>query len=310
MTDDRLPLANPAWATMSSYALDPARIPFELGALRDDPQHRFDELFPLIFDSVFNQGSISLSAYAAFPYLVDAYAALRERDPEAMVLLAQIAASAQRDETQLPAGISQAFHNALTIMEAFAVKVLAQLSGSVDDLYYTTLSAIAFSGHCCGRLLSDLLEPAGPAWTLIICPTCSKATKVTLFADGAVAWTGDDEPNPPRLPQPLGRLIAFEPAPREPNPWAELEPILDRAAQSVQPGSATFQRVEAARQLCHRGINPDVPPDHVLSLIGVLFIGHGYTDEAIRFLRFTDEVECPNCKVRVRVADAWWGCRQ
>ena len=30
----------------------------------------------------------------------------------------------------------------------------------------------------------------------------------------------------------------------------------------------------------------------------------------IRFLRFADEIECPNSRGTVSVADAWWGCRR
>jgi hypothetical protein len=305
--DGRLPLMHPAWTSMNSFLLAAETIPHVLGCLIDDPEARFGELFPQVLGSVLHQDSISPAAYAAFPYLVQAHQALSKPELRSIVLLANVAIAQPPTDLALPADVVCAMRSAVAVMEATAVTMLTRPQPHVHAVYYTAVSALAFAGHCAGDLLSDAVEPDGKARSAVTCPRCAASIKISLFAEGAVPWLDEVEPLSPVPPRPLARLSPFDAPDRRPNPWRLLNELMQNAAASLAVNSVEFQRLTAAIELCRRGVAATVSPGPGFSLIGALLVSHGYPEQAMRFFRFADEIDCPHCQARFRVSDEWWG---
>ena len=167
---------------------------------------------------------------------------------------------------------------------------------------------MAFSRHCCGKLLMDGFQFEGTRNTGLICPKCEMQMEVMVFDEGFVVIERGREPQPPRPPKPLARPLFRSYAERHRNPWQVVVVFLAQESQRVSMSEVERLHVELATRLCALGVGPHVAPEDGFSLIGSILLAHGLTSSGRLFFRFWDEVMCPKCKSTFVAAKGWWGC--
>jgi hypothetical protein len=242
------------------------------------------------------------------PYLLDIYARYGDTNPSLFYLFANIAAASEVKKLDLPNDILQAFLEALIEFEGIAIGKFLNERDSFDDLLGACEAAMAFSGHCSGKLLIDILEQEGTKRTLLICPICGEDVDVTLFEEGAVTSISEKGFEAPSPPRPYTLPTVKEYPEHEPNQWRVVASFLSTATESKAFSEAESRYVELAIGLCDRGFGPEAPPEAAFSLIGSVLLSKGFRTSAHRFFRLFDSVKCNHCGSLFMAAKGWWGC--
>ncbi len=307
-----LPLDDPKWAGLEVFRRGPKDLPTlirELQLAPADPSHPALDHFTA---AIYHQYSTVVASYVCFPYLLDLCERSNHRNHRVFFLAANIAASATRLRPELPQDITDAWLAAARRFEEIATAWAAAAAPLPWDAFDRSVAALAFNGHRCSRLWMDGIEPETDPdsnnRTSVECPQCSDIVTLALFEEGAVPTDRNDNAEPPSPPHPWPRPPQRDmAAPRTPNPWSALEPLLSQAA--LAPGVPAFAAscVDASRQLCATGIDPATGADEVFCLIGSVLWAHGHQRNGQRFWRMLDTVTCPACRASFVAANRWWG---
>jgi hypothetical protein len=305
---DKLPLTSPLWNGLGNFAVPAERIPLIIRKLLEgavDPDAReLDELAAAIF----HQYSVADATFVVVPYLPEIHARYGETNPSLFYLAANIAAVAEVDDIGLPPPVQRGFFHALREFEAIAISRIPVAGQAVDEIYGVTTAAIAFSRHCCGKLLTDALNAEDTSHTSVICPRCRQQFRVMLFDQGAVVMENGVEPIAPDPPVPLAAPSTQPHRRMSHNAWQVVSAFLAQKSSSLRASDIEQLHVGAARQVCELGIGPDAPPGGVFSVIAAILMMHGFSANARRFLRLWDTLTCPSCGAAFVAADRWWGC--
>jgi hypothetical protein len=306
----RLPLDSPLWNRFETFGVVPRRIPLILKKLTKDSVDPMDPAFNELVSGIFHQYSLTDATYAALPYLADIHDRFANKNPNLFYLAANIAASANVDQIDLPPEVREAFLETLIGFATIAISKVVTEGHPVKNVYDDCVAAVAFSQHCCGKLLMDVLEaePEGTKHTSLICPQCQQHMEVVLFEEGAVVIEPGREPHPPEPPKPLARPPLRSYPERRPNPWHAAGSFLAQGLQSVAMSDTERLYLAVATSLCERGFGPHVLPEDAFSLIGSVLLAHGFASSARRFFRLCDIVACIKCNCAFVAAKGWWGC--
>lgn len=304
----RLPLDSPRWNQLGTFGVAPERIPLILRKLLEEPVNPADPILNELMNAIFHQYSLADATYFVLPYLTDIHARYADTNPRLFYLAANIAASAKIVQIDLPPEFRQAFLETLIDFESIAISNIVTKDQPFLDVYNACKAAMAFSRHCCGKLLMDVLEQEGTKRTSLICPQCQQGIRIMLFQAGAVIIERGEDPQPPEPPRPLAQPHIRPHVEREPNPWRVVERFLTQDPDSAAISETEGQHLEIAARLCALGFGPNVPPEGAFTLIGSIMLKHGFASSARRFFRLWDTVNCPKCNSPFVAATGWWGC--
>lgn len=304
-----LALDSPVWGDLGTFGIHGRELPSRLAALLRQPVDPASPALDEIMEAIFHQHSLSDASYAVFPYLPEIHARYGATNPALFFLAANIAMSAKLDP-ELPDVIIASFRQACLSFERIAAQRVATSPGTAQEVYAVTVAALAFAGHCCGRLLVDVLEAEGTRRTYITCPHCGAKLRIVLFDEGAVLTGAGQTPSPPSPPHPLAPPTRQLFPERVPNPWSPVAGLLTGQFEEAKAGSAERAHLDIAMALCHAGLTSETPPRFVFSTIGAILLVHGHAAAARRFLRLWDTVKCSSCGAAFVAADGWWGCVQ
>jgi hypothetical protein len=304
----QLPLDSPLWSRLETFGVPPGRIPLILKRLVEGPVDSMDPALDELVSAIFHQYSLTNATYAVFPYLTAIHHRYAKTNPALFYLAANIAASGKVDQTDLPFEVREAFLEALVDFETIATSRIVGKGQPFGEVYNACTAAMAFSRHCCGKLLMDGLESEGTQNTGLICPQCDDQLEVVLFPEGLVVMQPGRKSRPPEPPKPLAPPQVRSYALRQPNPWQVVHSfLLDEAHPAGVSGVETLH-VEMATRICAAGLGPNVPPEDAFSLLGTILLAHGYISNARRFFHLWDTVSCPNCRTTFIAGRGWWGC--
>jgi hypothetical protein len=304
----RLPLDSALWSRLEAVGIAPGRVPLILKKLMEEPVNPMDPALDELVSAIFHQYSLTDATYAVFPYLIAIYDRYSKTNPTLFYLAANIAASADIDQTHLPSEVHEAFMEGLVDFETIAISRIVTKAQPFADVYSACIAAMAFSRHCCGKLLMDGLEREGTRNTGLICQKCDEQIEVMLFPEGLVVIEPGRETQPPKPPKPLGRPLIRSYGVRQPNPWQVVYSFLLEESQPSRLSDTEPLHVEMATRLCAAGLGPNTPPEDAFSLLGSILLTHGYSSSARRFFHLWDEVACTKCECTFVAAKGWWGC--
>lgn len=303
-----LPLNSPRWNELGSFGVSPNRIPFILQKLLEDPIKPVNSSLIELMNAIFHQYDIADAAYFVFPYFVDIHARYKKTNPYLFGLIANIAATAKVDEIDLPLDVRRAFLETLIYFEQIAISNLIKKGQPFADIFGSCMDALAFSRHCCGKLLMDVLGRDGAKHTSLICPQCQQQMEVELFEEGLVVIERGQDLRPPEPPRPYVLPLFLPHNERKPNPWHDAGSFLSQESQLEAISEVEHLHVEMSIRLCSQGVNPNVPVEEVFSLIGAILLTHGFSSSARSFFRLWDTVMCSKCEHVFVAAKGWWGC--
>jgi hypothetical protein len=304
----QLPLDDPRWSALGTFGVPPERIPVIIRRLLEGPANPDDPAFDELAVAIFHQYSLADATYVVLPYLVDIYARYGNVNPRIFYLAANIAASADIDKIRLPAQVRQGFLDGLARFETIAVSKVLEKTQPVGEIYNATAAGIAFSRHCCGKLLTDVLDAEDAQHTALVCPQCHEHIEVMLFEEGAVVIESGPDPQPPDPPRTLNIPVFGQHPERRPNLWRAVSVFLSQESQFVSMCDTEQLHMEGATRLCGMGVSSDVPPEEIFSLIGAILVAHGFSSNARRFFRLWDSITCPKCGAPFVAGKRWWGC--
>jgi hypothetical protein len=305
-----LPLDSPLWSRLETFGIPPERLPFILKRLTEDPVNPTDPALDELASAIFHQYSLTNATYAVFPYLTVIHDRYAKTNSGLFYLAANIAASANADPTHVPSEFQEAYLKTLIDLERIAISRVVAKPQPFDDIYSACIAAIAFSRHCCGRLIMDGLESEGTQHTGLICPQCDEQVEVMMFAEGLVVMQQGRKPRPPEPPSPSARPVIRIYDGRQPNPWEAVHSFLLQEAQPVGLSDTERLHVQVAIRICAVGLGPKIPPEDPFSLLGAILLRHGYVNIARRFFHLWDPVTCPRCGSTFVAAKRWWGCTE
>jgi len=307
----RLPLDSPLWSRFQTFGIAPGRLPLILKKLTKDAANPMDPSLDELVSGIFDEYSLTNATYAAFPYLAEIYARYANTNPSLFYLAANIASSSNVYQIDLPPEVREAFLATLIEFETIAISRIVTKGQPIRDVYNSCVASMAFSQHCCGKLLMDVLEaePDGTKHTGLICPQCQQHIEVILFKEGAVLIEPGRQPQPPEPPKALTPpTLRSYVARRSPNPWQFVGPFLSQELRLTSISETEQAHVELATGLCANGFGPHVPSEDAFSLIGSILLAHGFASSARRFFRLWDTVTCTECKSTFIAGKRWWGC--
>ena len=194
----RLPLDSPLWNSFETFGVAPGRIPLILRKLTEDSVDPNDPGLDELASGIFHQYSLTDATYASFPYLAEICARYMSSTPSLFYLAANIAASANVDKINLLPEVREAFLRTLIELEAIAISKVITKGQPIREIYCVSIAAMAFSRHCCGKLLMDVLRPETEERTSLICPQCQQYPRDRTFRRGCCnyqARTGTAAPD-------------------------------------------------------------------------------------------------------------------
>lgn len=305
-----LPLNSPKWGQLGTFGISSDELPSILRRLLEEPIKPMCPSLTKLMNAIFHQHDLADAAYFVFPYLADIQARYDKTNPYLFGLIANIAAVAKIDEINLPPKTHRAFLETLIYFEQIAVSKIVRKGQSFPDIFGACMDAMAFSRHCCGKLLMDILERDGAKHTGLTCPKCQQQKEVELFEEGLVVVERGLDPQPPEPPKPFVRPLFRSYNVRTPNPWQVVELFLSQESQLAGISISELERlhVEMSISLCAQGISPNVLPEEAFSLIGAILLTHGFVSSAHRFFHLWDTVTCARCNSSFIAAKGWWGC--
>jgi hypothetical protein len=307
----RLPLDSPLWSRLETFGIKPERIPLIIKKLTRDAVNPMDPALDELVAGIFDQYSLTNATYAVLPYLAEIYNRYAKTNPNLFYLAANIAASADVGRIDLPPEVREAFLEVLIDFETMAISKVVTKGQPIRDVYNCCVAAIAFSQHCCGKLLMDALEaePEGTKHTGLVCPQCQEHLEVILFDEGAVVVELGREARPPKPPKPLAApTTRFHAERRANNPWQLVGSFLSQGLRAASISETQRLHVELATRLCEESFGAHAVSEDAFSLIGSILLTHGFAPSSRRFFRFWDNVTCTKCASTFVAGKRWWGC--
>ncbi|MFJ3891697.1 WD40 repeat domain-containing protein [Streptomyces sp. NPDC090083] len=289
----KLPLNSPRWRDLEGVSAEEVRL---LLAHMSSTAHAgtdvgWKQTWEAMTEDLLADGTVSDSAYAALPHLVEAAAALPpEESVDFWVDLGYIVTA--EDRPAVPADLDAGFGGALRLAERAALRSLLTVGAPARVCGQLALSCVAFAGHHIGAALWDV-EP-GESYLQLVCPGCEHDTEIlTFFVD----------PVHPTFAAP--ELTDLEHLVREGrHPWGEVADALraDALGEEWEPFLRVAQDVAAA------GVPAGTPGPAVLCLVAGLVAAKGTphwagTERARQLALLTGHFRCWNCEQSWTVAD-------
>ncbi|MFD4872092.1 WD40 repeat domain-containing protein [Streptomyces sp. NPDC058420] len=242
-------------------------------------------------DDLLADGTVSDSAYAVLPHVVEAAAALPpDQSVDFWVDLGFIVTA--EDRPTVPADLEAGFSAALRLAEQAAARSLLAAGAPAKVCGQLALSCVAFAGHHIGAALWGV-EP-GQSHLQLVCPGCEYDTEIlTFFVDPVHPAFGAPE---------LADLADH--ARRGQHPWSEVADALrgDTLGQEWEP----FLRV--AREVAAAGVPVEASGSAVLCLVAGMVAAKGTphwagSEWARQLALLTGHFRCWNCEQSWTISD-------
>ncbi|MFF6986473.1 PQQ-binding-like beta-propeller repeat protein [Streptomyces sp. NPDC010273] len=269
-----LPLNSPRWHDLEGVTAEEVRV-----------------LLTHLADDLPADGTVSDSAYAVLPHLVEAAAALPpEQSVDFWVDLGFIVTA--EDRAPVPADLEAGFSAALRLAEQAAARSFLAAGAPAKVCGQLALSCVAFAGHHIGEALRDV-EP-GESYLQLVCPGCGYDTEIlTFFVDPVHPPFAA-----PELADPSGHARQGQ------HPWGEVADALrgETLGQEWEP----FLRV--AREVAAAGLPVETPGSAVLCLVAGMVAAKGTphwagAEWARQLALLTGHFSCWNCEQAWTIAD-------
>ncbi|WP_328931692.1 MULTISPECIES: PQQ-binding-like beta-propeller repeat protein [unclassified Streptomyces] len=269
-----LPLNSPRWRDLEGATAEEVQV-----------------LLTHMTDDLLADGTVSDSAYAVLPRLVEAAAALPpEQSVDFWVDLGFIVTA--EDRAPVPADLEAGFSAALRLAEQAAARSFLAAGAPAKVCGQLALSCAAFAGHHIGEALRDV-EP-GESYLQLVCPACGYDTEIlTFFVDPVHPPFAA-----PELADPADHVRQGQ------HPWSEVADALrgDTLGEEWEP----FLRV--AREVAVAGVPGETPGPAVLCLVAGMVAAKGTphwagAEWARQLALLTGHFRCWNCEQTWTIAD-------
>lgn len=287
-----LPLNSPRWRDLDGVTAEEVQVLLEHMASTAVTGADVDwrQTWTYMTDDLLADGTVSNSAYAVLPHLVEAAAELPpEQSVDFWVDMGFIVTA--EDRPPVPADLEAGFSAALRLAEQAAARSFLDAGAPAKVCGQLALSCVAFAGHHIGAALWDL-EP-GESYLQLVCPECGNDTEILKFFVDPVhpPFEAPELPDPDRARQ--GQ-----------HPWGEIADALqaETLGQEWQP----FLRV--AREVAAAGVPVGTPGPAVLCLVAGMVAAKGTpqwagSEWARQLALLTGHFRCWNCEQSWTIAD-------
>ncbi|WP_405989363.1 WD40 repeat domain-containing protein [Streptomyces sp. NBC_00986] len=288
----KLPLNSPRWRDLDGVTAEEVQALLEhmTSTAVTGADVEWKQTWTYMTDDLLADGTVSNSAYAVLPHLVEAAAELPpEQSVDFWVDMGFIVTA--EDRPPVPADLEAGFSAALRLAEQAAARSLLVAAAPAKICGQLALSCVAFAGHHIGAALWDV-EP-GESYLQLVCPGCESDTEIIKFFVDPVHPPFEA----PELPDPEG-------ARHGQHPWGEVADALQ--AETLGQEWESFLRV--ARAVAAAGVPVGTPGPAVLCLVAGMVAAKGTpqwagAEWARQLALLTGHFRCWNCEQTWTIAD-------